>query len=89
VIFIASDGTLSDSGIVVMQVISYVPGDASGDGVVELGDVVYILNYLFRNEAPPDPYAAGDANCDGKVELGDAIYLLNYLFRNGPPPGCP
>jgi hypothetical protein len=63
-------------------------GDANGDGVIALGDAIYLLNYLFRNGDPPDPLGAGDANCDETVELGDAICLLNYLFRGGDPPSC-
>ncbi len=64
-------------------------GDANADGTIDLGDAVYILNYLFKGGPPPNPPDSGDANCDGMVELGDAIYLLNYLFKGGPPPGCP
>ena len=30
-------------------------GDANGDGIVDLGDVVYILNYLYRNGSQPVP----------------------------------
>ena len=68
---------------------SYVSlGDASTDGLINLGDVVYIINYLFKADVPPCPMEAGDANCDGMVELGDAIYLINYLFRGGPSPTC-
>lgn len=64
-------------------------GDANGDGTIDLADVVYLLNYLFKGDSAPDPLEAGDANCDGALELGDAIHLLNYLFKGGPPPGCP
>ncbi len=66
----------------------FLRGDANGDGAIDLGDVVYLLNYLFKNDVPPDPLEAGDANCDGIVDLGDVVYLLNYLFKNGDPPGC-
>jgi hypothetical protein len=62
-------------------------GDASGDGMIDLGDVVYLLNYLFRAGSPPEPVLTGDLNSDGSVDLGDVIYLLNYLFRSGPAPG--
>lgn len=63
-------------------------GDASPDGAIDLGDAVYLINYLFRSGAAPDPLEVGDVNCDGQVELGDAIYLINYLFKSGPPPCC-
>jgi C1A family cysteine protease len=68
----------------------YVPGDASGDLVVNVGDAIYLLNYLFKNGDPPVPTAAGDVNADCVLNVGDAIYILNYLFKNGDPPqpGC-
>ncbi|MCK4403722.1 MAG: S8 family serine peptidase [candidate division Zixibacteria bacterium] len=66
----------------------FVRGDANGDGVIELGDVVYLINYLYREGPAPDPLWTGDCNCDEIVELGDVVYLINYLFRGGPAPGC-
>jgi hypothetical protein len=66
----------------------FLRGDANGDWIIDLGDAVYILNYLFKGDPAPEPYEAGDADCDGTVDLGDAIYLINYLYKGGPPPGC-
>jgi len=66
----------------------FLRGDANNDGLIDLGDVIYILNYLFKHGPYPIPMEAGDANCDDKVDMGDAIYVLNYLFKHGPPPGC-
>jgi hypothetical protein len=66
----------------------FVRGDANGDGQVGPGDIVYVLNYLFRSDIPPFPMDGGDANCDGDVGAADVVYLITYLFRDGPPPGC-
>ncbi|MCK4223839.1 MAG: C10 family peptidase [candidate division Zixibacteria bacterium] len=63
-------------------------GDANSDEVIDLGDVVYLINYLYRNGPAPNPLWTGDANCDGIVDLGDLVYLINYLYKGGPPPGC-
>jgi hypothetical protein len=63
-------------------------GDANSDQVIDLGDIVYLLNYLFKGDIPPCPMEAGDATCNGVVDLGDVIYLLNYLFKGGDPPAC-
>ena len=63
-------------------------GDANGDGLIDLGDVVFLVNYLYRNGPAPENSLAGDVNCDGIVDLGDVIYLINYLFKGGPPPHC-
>jgi PKD repeat protein len=71
----------------VIRTIKYsLVGDANGNDAIEPGDVVYLLNYLFRDGAAPVPYEAGDCNYDGVVDPADVVYLINYLFRNGPPP---
>lgn len=67
----------------------YVAGDANGDKTVNIGDAVYVINYVFRGGPAPEPPAAGDANCDGKINVGDAVYIVNYIFRSGPAPCYP
>ena len=63
-------------------------GDCNEDGVVDVGDVVYLIAYLYRGGPAPDPIGVGDVNCDGIVDLGDVVYLISYLYRGGPPPAC-
>jgi len=60
-------------------------GDANADGIIDLGDAIYVLNYLYRH-GPAPSLAVADANCDGVVNIGDVVYLLNYLFKGGPRP---
>jgi hypothetical protein len=64
-------------------------GNANGDSLINIGDVVYLVNYIFREGPPPEPVSAGDASCNGFTDIGDAVYLMAYTFRGGPPPGCP
>lgn len=64
-------------------------GDATGDSVVNVADVVHMVNYLYREGPPPVCFECGDANCDSEHSVSDVIYLTNYLYRDGPPPGCP
>jgi hypothetical protein len=71
------------------DVCGYVCGDANGDGNLNIGDAVFVINYVFRGGPAPAPVYAGDANCDGKVNVGDAVYMVNYIFRGGPAPCCP
>jgi hypothetical protein len=66
----------------------YIRGDANGDGVIDMADVIYLINYLFIGGPAPNPSWVGDANCDGKVDLADAVYIINYLLIGGPPPSC-
>lgn len=63
-------------------------GDLNADGLIDVGDVVYLINYLFKSGPPPNPMLTGDANCDSLVDVGDVVYLINYLFKSGPAPSC-
>jgi len=69
---------------------TYVYGDANDDEIVDLADIIFLLNYLFKGGSSPDPLSAGDANGDCQVSLADVLYILNYLYRLGTPPvrGC-
>jgi hypothetical protein len=79
------------------NVVDFICGDANGDLGVNIGDVVYIGNHVFRNGecatnppigCSPDPYEAGDVNCDDAVNIGDGVYLGNVIFRPGSPAPC-
>ncbi|MGB7061142.1 MAG: right-handed parallel beta-helix repeat-containing protein [Candidatus Zixiibacteriota bacterium] len=66
--------------------LGFMSGDANGDGEVNIGDVVYLVSYLYKAGPAPVPTPVGDVNCDGLINVGDIVYLVNYLFRGGPPP---
>ena len=98
--FEASDlgeGSVVEAGVDDFSVSVYacswvVSGDANGDGQVELSDVVYIINYLYKVGPAPecDPVTdCGDVNNDEIVDISDVLYLINYLYKSGPPPGNP
>jgi hypothetical protein len=80
--------TLYMYGRITMIGAAFLPGDANGDWRVNIGDPVYLVNYIFRGGPAPDPVDVGDANCDGGIDIGDVVYLVNYIFKEGPPPGC-
>ena len=65
-------------------------GDVNKDGQVDIGDVVFLVNYLFKHSIAPEPIELGDINGDCEVNIGDVVFLINYLFKNGPVPqdGC-
>jgi hypothetical protein len=63
-------------------------GDADSSGTIDVGDVVYLINYLFKNGPEPNPRQSGEVNGDGNVTVSDVVYLINYLFKGGPPPAC-
>jgi nitrous oxidase accessory protein NosD len=74
----------------------YVLGDANSDGIIEpkspragavtVGDIVFVINYLFQQGPKPCPFHAADTDCDGIVDSEDLVCLINYLFRGGDIP---
>lgn len=68
------------------DVCAYTCGDANGDDDVNIGDVVFIISYIFSGGGAPDPLESAECNCDGDVNIGDAVWLINYIFSGGPAP---
>lgn len=67
-----------------------IPGDLNGDSLVNSGDVIILINFLFRNQYQGFLLPAVDVNSDCQIRLSDVIYLINYIFRDSekPKPGC-
>lgn len=63
-------------------------GDCSGDGVVDIDDVVCLANYLYKNGPSPDPLWVADHDRDDLVDLEEVVYLINYVLKGGSPPSC-
>jgi hypothetical protein len=59
-----------------------ISGDANSDGILDVGDLVYLLNYLYRSSMPPSPVSLGDFNQDSEVNVSDVVALINYLFHS-------
>lgn len=65
-------------------------GEVNNDREVNIVDVTYMINFLFRGGPPPQPdIRIMDCNCNGNHNIADIVYLNSYLFRSGPkPPIC-
>ena len=61
----------------------YLCGDANSDGLVNVSDAVFLINYVFSGGFDPLPYDSGDPNCDQNVNVSDAVYLINFVFSGG------
>lgn len=67
-------------------------GNVNGDpeDQVNVADLTYMVDYLFRGGTPPLCEEEGDVNGDTNTNVADLTYVIDYLFRGGPaPPACP
>jgi hypothetical protein len=67
-------------------VVPLICGDCNRDGVLDVGDVVCLISYLFPAASLRGQLCVVDVNCDGVEDTGDLIYLINYLFLGTSPP---
>ncbi|UCD94271.1 MAG: hypothetical protein JSU69_10985 [Candidatus Zixiibacteriota bacterium] len=80
--------TIVDVSVAMEVSPGFVCGDADGSKMINLLDVTYLINYLYKNGPAPDPEEAADADGSGTLNLLDATHLINYLYKNGPDPVC-
>jgi hypothetical protein len=62
-------------------------GDVNQDGRINLRDVGFMINYLYRSG--PSLAQSMDYDKNGEANLTDVIIILNYIYRNGVAPNCP
>ncbi len=58
---------------------STLPGDANGDGVVDLLDVMTIVQYFAGDDPDPFHFDNADINQDGIIDLLDVIAIIELI----------
>lgn len=61
-----------------------IPGDANGDMIVTISDVVAVVNYILTNGNPAGQFIEGAADVDGieGITIEDAIGIVNIILGN-------
>jgi len=70
-------------------VLSYMCGDANGDGALNIFDITSLISYLYLDGEPPYPLQSGDINSDEVINIFDATGMIEYLYLGGTEPDCP
>ncbi len=65
-----------------MTVLSYVPGDISGDGEVDVSDYIGVANHIMGNTPEGFNVEAADVNKDNVVDVLDYIGIANLILYN-------
>ncbi len=71
------------------DICEFICGDANGNGSVNIVDVSFIINYLYKSGPAPNPLWTADVNNSGGTNILDVSFLINYLYKHGPVLNCP
>lgn len=66
----------SSSDIIITEILK---GDANGNGGIDIGDAVSIVNHLVGKESSTFLAKAADTNENGQIDIGDAVTIVNLL----------
>jgi hypothetical protein len=54
-------------------------GDVNGNGQIDIGDAVCIVNYLVNKTNTVFKDQLADLNGNGGIDIGDAVMIVNIL----------
>ncbi len=62
--------------------------DHSGALPLDIGDLVYLVDFMFTGGNEPQCLDEADINGDGlpTIDIADLVFLVDYMFQSGPPP---
>jgi hypothetical protein len=71
-------------------VVTFYPcGDANGDLAVNILDLTFLVDRIFRGGPSPAFPPAADFNGDNaSANILDLTFIVDRIFRGGPPPDC-
>ena len=64
-----------------LNVWAFIPGDANGDGVVDVADVVATAQYILGQNPNPFVFEAADMNHDGVITVTDAVLITREALN--------
>lgn len=68
---------------------AFIRGDANSDSLIDIGDPIWTISFLFLGGLASKCADAADANDDEKIDISDAMFTLSYSFMGGPHPPAP
>ena len=77
--------TLIEKVVSKLTIPSYVPGDANGDDLINVTDIVTIISYMMENNPEPFIFDAADVNEDGTINVTDIVGVINIMTADAAP----
>jgi len=62
--------------------------DHDPTGQIDIGDLVYMVDFMFTGGPAPICFDEGDVDASDvePIDIADLVYLVDYMFNSGAPP---
>ncbi|MCP4705778.1 MAG: hypothetical protein GY865_14360 [candidate division Zixibacteria bacterium] len=64
-------------------------GDIDGREGIDILDIIYIINFKYKDGPAPYSLNLADVNSDEIVNILDIVHLINFEYKDGLEPNCP
>jgi len=82
-------GSVDENQITFEVLQAFICGDIDNDGEgPNIGDLVYLVDFMFNSGPPPVILAAADFDGDNDLTITDLVSLVDYMFNSGPDLTC-
>lgn len=69
------------TSVITIQSATTLPGDANGDGTVDISDISLVASYILGDEPAGFDILAADFDGDGDINVVDIGMIANYILR--------
>jgi hypothetical protein len=63
-------------------------GDVDGSEIVDILDIVFFIDWKFKDGPIPESSDVLDVNADGAIDILDIIHMIDWKFKDGSLPAC-
>jgi C1A family cysteine protease len=64
-------------------------GDVNSNGIINIEDLTFMIDYYFNDGPAPNLNSIGDINCDGRIGIYDIVMLNRHIFQGADIACCP
>lgn len=75
-------GTIVNAAQTTIQGPDFIPGDANGDGLVNVTDIVATVNFIMEKPSEGFNKEAADLNGDGKINVTDIVKMVTIIMNS-------